>query len=97
MSVLGHSERDARMIATAMQVADFAYKQGVGDAAAVDDLVREYPMARQQLEEAVALLEEVRKRSRRPFGGHAPYDLAVRIERFLDDGVYEPHPDAGGQ
>jgi hypothetical protein len=46
---------------------------------------------------AVALLEEVRKRSSRPFGGHAPYDLAVRIERFLDDGVYEPHPDAGGQ
>jgi hypothetical protein len=46
---------------------------------------------------AVALLEEVRKRSSRPFGGHAPYDLAARIGRFLDDGVYEPHPDAGGQ
>jgi hypothetical protein len=50
-----------------------------------------------QLEGAVALLKEVRSRSRRPFGGHAPYDLAVRIERFLDDGVYEPHPDAGGR
>lgn len=45
---------------------------------------------------AMALLEEVRRRSSRPFGGHAPYDLAARIERFLDDGVYEPHPGADG-
>lgn len=50
----------------------------------------------EQVRGAVALLIEVRKRSSRPFGGHAPYDLAVRIERFLDDGVYEPHPDAEG-
>ena len=33
---------DKRMLDTAGQVADFAYKQGVGDAVAVDHLIQSY-------------------------------------------------------
>jgi hypothetical protein len=54
-----HGEREKRMLDTAKQVADFAYKQGVGDAVAVDHLIREYRATAEQLRGAVAIIREL--------------------------------------
>jgi MoxR-like ATPase len=55
--MMADDEREEQMLVAAEQVADFAYKQGVGEAVAVDRLIRKYRRLRDQLEITAEMIE----------------------------------------
>lgn len=70
-----------RTIDTARQVADFAYKQGVGESVAVDHLIRDYERVREERDLLAAYL----RWRRDPQQGPPPLTLDA-LNALIDGG-----------
>jgi hypothetical protein len=80
------------MLRTALEVADFAYQRGIGDALAVDDLVGEYREALWRLGEAEKVLRYIAGEDMAGRQAHLDPELLARetVARLCADGVYSP-------